>query len=126
MQLNIKEIAAIIHAQIIGDETFIINKFSSFEDSDKHALTFASDFKFLKKLDKCRAGAVIIPEDYEIPDNIIIKPILLKTDNPKHKFFEILLIIILFKNMLLWQTEFYLFQNLLSLFHFLLFHILIS
>jgi UDP-3-O-[3-hydroxymyristoyl] glucosamine N-acyltransferase len=90
MQLNIKEIAAIIHAQIIGDETLIINKFSSFEDSDKQALTFASDFKFLKKLDKCEAGAVMIPEDYEIPENRIIKPILLKTDNPKHKFFEIL------------------------------------
>ena len=90
MQLSIKEIAQIIHAQIIGDETLIIDKVSAFEDADKQSLTFASDFKFLKKLDKSRAGAVIIPEDYEISDNQKVEPILLKTNNPKYNFFKIL------------------------------------
>jgi UDP-3-O-[3-hydroxymyristoyl] glucosamine N-acyltransferase len=90
MQFEIKEIAKIIQAQIIGDETMIIEKVSSFEDADELSLTFASDLKFLKKLDKCKAGAVIIPEDYEISENTKICSTLLKTKNPKNNFFKIL------------------------------------
>ncbi len=32
MQFEIKEIAKIINAKIVGDETIIVNKVSSFED----------------------------------------------------------------------------------------------
>ena len=90
MHLSIKKIAKIVNAQIIGDETFIINKVSSFQDADKQTLTFASDLIFLKELDKSKAGAVIVPEDYDIHEDKMIKPILLKTKNPKNKFFKIL------------------------------------
>lgn len=90
MQFKIKEIAKIINAKTIGDEALIIDKVSSFEDADKSSLTFASDIKFLKKLDKCKAGAVIIPEDYDISDNKKIETTLLKAINPKNKFFKIL------------------------------------
>ncbi len=90
MQLSIKEIAKIINAQIIGDDTLIVNKVSSFEDTDSQTLTFASDSKFLKNLDKSKAGAIIIPEDYEIPEKKNIEPVLLKTSNPKHDFFKII------------------------------------
>ena len=90
MQLSIKEIAKIIDAQVFGDETFTVNKVSSFEDADELSLTFASDLKFLKKLDKSRAGAIIVPEDYEIPANKTIAPTILKTKNPKNNFFKIL------------------------------------
>ncbi|MCP3899629.1 MAG: UDP-3-O-(3-hydroxymyristoyl)glucosamine N-acyltransferase [Desulfobacteraceae bacterium] len=90
MQLSIKEIAQIINAQIIGDDTLIINKVSSFNEADKQALTFASDLKFLKKLDKSEAGAIIVPADYEIPEGIKIEPALLKTTKPKYNFFKII------------------------------------
>ena len=90
MQLSIKEIAQKIHAKIIGDETLVIDKVSSFEDADKQSLTFASEIKFLKKLDKSMAGAVIIPDDYEVSENQQIESVLLKAKNPKHNFFKIL------------------------------------
>ncbi|MCD4743691.1 MAG: UDP-3-O-(3-hydroxymyristoyl)glucosamine N-acyltransferase [Desulfobacteraceae bacterium] len=92
MQLSIKEIAKIINAQVFGDETFTINKVSSFEDADELSLTFASDLKFLKKLDKSRAGAVIVPINYEFPANKTILPNILRTENPKNNFFKILAI----------------------------------
>ncbi len=92
MQLSIKDIAIIIDAQIIGDETFIINKVSSFGDADMQTLTFASDLKFLNKVETSNAGAVIVPKEYHISDNKKIKPILLKAKNPKNKFFKILTI----------------------------------
>ena len=90
MQLSIKKIAEIIDAQIIGDETLIISRVSSFENADNLTLTFASDLKFLKRLDKSKAGAVIIPADFDIPLNKTLSPVLLKTSEAKHKFFKIL------------------------------------
>jgi UDP-3-O-[3-hydroxymyristoyl] glucosamine N-acyltransferase len=90
MQITIKKIAELIDAKIIGDDTFVINKVSSFEDADSQTLTFASDIKFLKKLEKSLAGAVIVPEDFIIPDGIVGRPALLLAKNPKNKFFKVI------------------------------------
>ncbi len=89
MQFSIKEIAKIIDIKIIGDETIKIDKVSSFDDADKKCLTFASDLKFLKKIDKSNAAAIIISQDYEIPGDINITAVLLKSANPKTDFFKI-------------------------------------
>ncbi len=90
MQFRIKKIAKIIEAQVIGDENLLIDQFSSFETADMKTLTFASDIKFLKKLNECNAGAVIIPKDFVVSDDLKIRSVILKTDNPKNKFFKIL------------------------------------
>ncbi len=90
MKLSIIKIAEIIDAQIIGDETLIIDNVSSFEGAEINSLTFATDPKFLKKLDHSKSGAVIIPKDYDISSNGKIESVLLKTENPKNKFFKIL------------------------------------
>ncbi len=90
MQLTVKQIAEMIHAGITGDGRRVLKKVSSFEDTDMDSLTFASDFKFLKKLHQCNAGAVIIPDDFIVPEGKTIKSVLIRSCNPKHDFFKIL------------------------------------
>ncbi|MBF0378609.1 MAG: UDP-3-O-(3-hydroxymyristoyl)glucosamine N-acyltransferase [Desulfamplus sp.] len=109
MKLTLKEIAHKIDGKVIGDETLEIFGVSSFYDAKKGEITFASDPKFLKALDRTCAGAVIVPDDFDIMlpeefygkkdndnkalefDKKIIFPLsLIKTQNPKRKFFRIL------------------------------------
>lgn len=90
MKLTLKEIAQKIDGSIIGDETLEICGVSSFYDAQLYDITFASDPKFLKSLDKTRAGAVIVPEDFVCGEESSFKASLIKTQNPKRKFFRIL------------------------------------
>ncbi|MBF0228955.1 MAG: UDP-3-O-(3-hydroxymyristoyl)glucosamine N-acyltransferase [Desulfamplus sp.] len=106
MKLTLKEIAHKIDGKVIGDETLEIFGVSSFYDAKKGEITFASDPKFLKALGRTCAGAVIVPDDFDIVpkesvndkdnsalgfDEKIILPLsLIKTQNPKRKFFRIL------------------------------------
>lgn len=105
MKLTLKEIAQKIDGEILGDETLEIYGVSSFYDAQPYDITFASDPKFLKSLDKTRASAVIVPEyftynaeinnlpasnqfDGEVKNSFPLA--LIKTQNPKRKFFRIL------------------------------------
>lgn len=116
MKLTLKEIAQKIDGRVIGDETLEISGVSSFYDASVEEITFASDLKFLKKLHTTRAGAAIVPEDFDeadyfsagrpedgVPDGSPEPPAsvtlsskyhlaLIKTKNPKGKFFRILAI----------------------------------
>lgn len=102
MKLTLKEIAQKIDGEILGDETLEIYGVSSFYDAQPYDITFASDPKFLKSLDKTRASAVIVPEyftynaeinnlpasnqfDGEVKNSFPLA--LIKTQNPKRKFF---------------------------------------
>ncbi|MBF0573540.1 MAG: UDP-3-O-(3-hydroxymyristoyl)glucosamine N-acyltransferase [Desulfamplus sp.] len=95
--------------KVIGDETLEIFGVSSFYEAKKGEITFASDPKFLKALDRTCAGAVIVPEDFDIllseefankkdsdtqalrfDKKILLSLSLIKTKNPKRKFFRIL------------------------------------
>ncbi|MFO7751573.1 MAG: UDP-3-O-(3-hydroxymyristoyl)glucosamine N-acyltransferase [Desulfobacteraceae bacterium] len=92
MHLTVKEIARIINADISGNENLKINDAQSFESASAEAVTFASDVRFLKKLNSTNAGAVIVPDDFSKfsdetgPD----LPVLLKVKDPKYHFFKIL------------------------------------
>lgn len=90
MKFSVREIAQIINADIIGDPDKIITGVSSFEDAVETDLTFASDIKYLKKVNEIAAGAVIIPETYQlpVPDNCRFSVLTCK--NPKLEFFKIL------------------------------------
>ena len=70
MELSVKEIAKIINAEIFGDNSLLIKGVSSFEDSKVYDITFASDLKFLNKLEKTGAGAVIVPSSHGIDTEI--------------------------------------------------------
>jgi len=91
MILSVKDIAAYINAEIIGQRGRKICGVSSFDDACPDEITFASDMKFLRHLDNTNAGAIIIPEDYDgfnpdmIPDSVSI----LLSKNPKLHFFRI-------------------------------------
>ncbi|MBF0468144.1 MAG: UDP-3-O-(3-hydroxymyristoyl)glucosamine N-acyltransferase [Desulfamplus sp.] len=65
LKLTLKEIAKKIDGKVIGDETLEVHGVSSFYDAGSDEITFASDGRFLKALNKTRACAVIVPEDFE-------------------------------------------------------------
>lgn len=89
MKLSVHEIAKIINAEIIGDQSFVIQDVCSFEDSSFHDITFACEPKYLADLGQTKAGAVIVPDTF-VPDPDICKEIiLLKTSTPKISFFNL-------------------------------------
>lgn len=67
MKLTLKEIAQKIDGELIGEGTVEIHGVASFNDAGPGEVTFASDIKFLKSLNQSRAGAVIVPSDFEAP-----------------------------------------------------------
>lgn len=88
MKLTVNEIAEKIHGRVIGDPSTVITGISSLDHADVSDITFAADPAFLSRLDQTRAGAVIVPEKYEIPDPCP-HPCLLMTDNPRRAFFQL-------------------------------------
>jgi len=89
MQLSVYEIAGILNAKVIGDVNFIVKGVSSFDESDPHDITFAYDSKYLNRLSKSKAGAVIIPDNFCTEENYLKGPVLVKTANPKISFFKL-------------------------------------
>jgi len=89
MELSVNEIAKIINAEIFGDNSLLIKGGSSFEDSSVKDITFASDSQFLNKLEKTRAGAVIVPQSHCIDIDSFKDIVLLKVENPKISFFKL-------------------------------------
>ncbi len=89
MELSVKEIAKIINAEIFGENSLLIKGVSSFEDSNIFDITFAGDSQFLNKLEKTRAGAVIVPQSHGIDIDSFKDIVLLKVENPKSSFFKL-------------------------------------
>jgi UDP-3-O-[3-hydroxymyristoyl] glucosamine N-acyltransferase len=88
MKLTVKEIAEKICARVTGDPSTGITGVSSFDHAGPSDITFAGDTAFLSRLDQTRAGAVIVPKDFEVPDPFP-HSCLLKADNPRRSFFEL-------------------------------------
>jgi len=87
MEISVKKIAETINAKVTGQIDFAVKGVSSFDDSRISDITFASDAKFLNKLENTGAGAVIVPLSFE-PESCKDK-ILLKVENPKISFFKL-------------------------------------
>ncbi len=87
--LSIQRIAEMIDATFTGDPEKLISGVSSFEDADSRQLSFASDPKFLSRLDQTKAGAVIIPQSGTLPRNLPDKTVFLICASPKIAFFKI-------------------------------------
>jgi len=95
---NIKEIANLINGKIIGNNEIKFTRLAPFFNANEEELAFAADEKMLKNIEKCNAGALIIPEIPNLPENktfIVvdenpreIMPILLNYFKPKIKPFE--------------------------------------
>jgi UDP-3-O-[3-hydroxymyristoyl] glucosamine N-acyltransferase len=87
MELTVKDIAEKIHARVAGNPSTVITGVSSFDNAGISDITFAGDAAFLSRMDQTRAGAVIVPDDF----NHVIDshPCLLMTANPRRAFFDI-------------------------------------
>ena len=95
---DIKEIAKLINGEIKGNTELSFTRIAPFFHSTEKELTFAADEKMLKNMDKCSAGAVIVPDLPNLPANktfIVVKgnprelmPILLNYFKPKLQPFE--------------------------------------
>ncbi len=89
MIYTVKDIAAKINAGIIGDEDKKLSGVAAFKDARPNEITFASDMKFLKRLEDTDAGAVIIPEDFSDINPDKVQATVLLSKNPKLHFFRI-------------------------------------
>jgi UDP-3-O-[3-hydroxymyristoyl] glucosamine N-acyltransferase len=85
MEITIASIADIVKGDIRGDGNKIIRGAASFEDAKGDEITFASQSKFLKKIDKTDAGAVIVPQNFNTPAKNIVQ-----VDNPQIAFIKVL------------------------------------
>ncbi len=89
MKITVNEIAKIINAEIYGDSSILIKGVSAFEDSNVDDITFANDSRFLNKLEKTGAGAVIVPQSHGIDIGSFKDIVLLKVEDPKISFFKL-------------------------------------
>ena len=95
---DIKEIARLVSGKINGNENLVLKKLSPFFYATEDELTFAADEKMLKNIEKCNAGAIVVPPLKNLPKDrtyIIVEknprermPILLNYFKPKIKPFE--------------------------------------
>ena len=95
---NIKDVAKLINGDIKGNDSLSFIGLSPFFQAKENEITFAADEKMLKKIEECKAGAVIVPIVEGLPENktyIVVKnnprelmPILLSYFKPEIKPFE--------------------------------------
>ena len=89
MQLTIRDIEDRFSIRAVGDRDRLIKGVSSFDDAVGHEITFASDPKFIKKLDQTRAGAVILPESEQEGVDPSLPHVFLFSEQPKIDFFKL-------------------------------------
>lgn len=83
--MKLKDIAAVLDGQIVGDAELEINGVAGISDAKDGDITFVADKKWLKRLKDCSASAVILKEEIQDLDKpqIIVK-------NPLYSFSKLL------------------------------------
>lgn len=64
MEISLAEIAKAVDGEVRGDADKTIRGAAPFENAGCDDITYASGSKFLKKIDKTGAGAVIVPQNF--------------------------------------------------------------
>ena len=72
-EYTLQEIADRIGGELCGDGDVRISGIAPFEDADAGQITFAGGSKFLKRIDRCRAGAIIVPDTFSMPAKNLIR-----------------------------------------------------
>lgn len=85
MEITLANIADIVKGEISGDGNQKIRGAASFEDAKSDEITFASQSKFLKKIEETGAGAIIVPQNFQSS----VKNIL-QVENPQIAFIKVL------------------------------------
>lgn len=67
MEKSLAEIAQVINGEIQGDPEKIVTGAAPFEHAADTDITFVAAPKFLKQMDSCKAGAMIVPAGVSLP-----------------------------------------------------------
>ena len=85
MKITLSKVAEIVAGEIKGDPAKIVRGAAPFGQATKDDITFAGEMKYLKQIGSSKAGAVIVPKNFEC-DTID----LICTENPQVAFAKIL------------------------------------
>ncbi len=86
MEMSLARIAALVEGEVRGDPETLIRAAAPFDSADEAAVTFADKPALLKRIDECRAGAVVVPRTFDQP----AAASLIRTDNPRLAFARIM------------------------------------
>lgn len=64
IEYTLQQIAEVAEGESIGDHNLTIRGVGPFDEADESQITFAGSSKFLKRIDSCRAGAIIVPKGF--------------------------------------------------------------
>lgn len=84
---SLQTIAETIGGEAFGDKEKRLDGVAPFDTADASQVTFASGKKFLKQIDACRAGAIIVPKGFEASGKNLIG-----VSNPQLAFAQVVLL----------------------------------
>ena len=73
MKVSLGKIADLVQGQTRGDPAKMIRGAAPFEQADDHEITVAGQAKYLKKIDNCKAGVIIVPRNTKVPGRNLIQ-----------------------------------------------------
>ncbi|UCE05797.1 MAG: UDP-3-O-(3-hydroxymyristoyl)glucosamine N-acyltransferase [bacterium] len=85
MKLSLAEIAELAHGDLEGDSTINIHGVAKIEEAGPGEITFISNPKYAKYIEKTNASAVIVSNDFPMAEKPIIR-----TKNPYFSFLKVL------------------------------------
>ena len=65
MEITAKQLAAMVHGTVDGDENAIINNYSKIEEATKGCLTFLANPKYTHFIYTTQASAVLVKNDFQ-------------------------------------------------------------
>ncbi|MDY0221041.1 MAG: UDP-3-O-(3-hydroxymyristoyl)glucosamine N-acyltransferase [Desulfobacterium sp.] len=89
LKFELKDLAAMIDCEVVGNGHLLVLGVSSFEGATGQDITFADGSKFLNRLNQTRAGAVMVPWDFTGFDRETLACSLVRSKNPRLDFFRI-------------------------------------
>jgi len=69
IDFKIKNLAKIFDGKVVGDENLLVKGISSIENATKGDLTFLSNKKYSRYLDKTKASSIVIDKSIKLPEN---------------------------------------------------------
>lgn len=87
MQKTLKEIAAIINGEVIGDESVVITGVAGIKEAGRGDITFLANPKYIPFIEKTQAAAIIVSRDIKSA----LKPIIC-LENPSLGFEKVVLL----------------------------------
>lgn len=85
MQISLAEITRLVGGRLQGAPDCRISSAAPFDEAAEDQITWAGSAPFLKRINQCRAGAVIVPADFKAADRPLIR-----VANPQLAFVRVL------------------------------------